>query len=105
MRTVLQRESRVGFGRGSIADEIDLRPRGIAPVQGTLGTAQDLDAIDVKQLALGLDRQRKSHAVETDADRRGIVRGVVDEPHSPQAKLRLTAAERGLHLKTGDRIL
>ena len=105
VRAIFQRESRMRVRGGTIADEIDLAAGGIAAVQGALRTAQHFNAIDVEQLALSLDRQRERDAVQAHAHRRGIIGGVVDEADASQTKLRLTAAERGLHLQAGDRVL
>ena len=105
VRAVFQRESRMRVRGGAIADEIDLAAGGIAAIQGALRTAQHFNAIDVEQLALSLDRQRERDAVQAHAHGRGVIGGVVDEADASQTKLRLTAAERRLHLQAGNRVL
>ena len=57
VRTIGDREARMGIRRRPIGDEIDFAARGVAAVQSTLRSAQHLDAIDVEQLPGGLDRQ------------------------------------------------
>ena len=105
VRAVFQRESRMRVRSGAIADEIDLATGGIAAIQGALRTAQHFNAIDVEQLALGLDGQRERDAVQAHAHGRGVIGGVVDEADTSQTKLRLTAAKRRLHLQAGNRVL
>src|ERR1700731_1891637 len=95
----------MGLGRGPVANEIDLAARGVAAIQSPLWTAQHLDAVQIKQLPLRLDGERKGDPVETHAHGRGIVRGVVDESNSAQPELRLTAAEGRLDLQARSGVL
>ena len=88
-----------------MGDEIDLAARGVAPVEGALRPAQDLDPVDVEQLPRGLDRQRRRDFIDAHADGRGVVRGVVQEAYAADPILGLTTAEGRFHLQARYRVL
>ncbi|MNQ69059.1 hypothetical protein D3C85_836370 [compost metagenome] len=67
--------------------------------------AQNLDAGDVEQQALGHDAVGIGDLVHVDADGRGVVRCVVGQPDAADAELRLAAAQLAVDFQAGDGVL
>ncbi|MNL19582.1 hypothetical protein D3C87_1407910 [compost metagenome] len=86
-------------------DDADGAAGGVAAVEGALRAAQNLDAGDVEQQALGHDAVGIGDLVHVDADGRGVVRCVVGQPDAADAELRLAAAQLAVDFQAGDGVL